>query len=84
MAHRFNEAGEPIVLVKFDGEKDEYSLENMKDIFGRCEGEQVEFEKIEEVFDELWHGWRLYTFEEVERLMKYEGGQNEKAFYQAV
>ncbi len=59
-----------IIEVKEDGELSSYDLGNhLQDIFGRCLGEQASFERIDQVFDEIWQKDEIVTFDELNERM---------------
>lgn len=66
---QFNNQGVAVIQVKGDDWVAMYDLGNCQDIFGRCEGEQVSFEKIERIFDEVWQRGQAITSNELFKMM---------------
>jgi uncharacterized protein YkuJ len=69
MTYKFNKNGESVITVIVENENCEYTIDNLKDIFGRCEGEQVDFDFIDQVFDAIWQSGEVITFDELSSRM---------------
>ena len=71
---KHDDNGEAVIVVLFDEEVCHYTIDNCKDVFGRCEGEQVGFDRIEKIFDSIWKGFGFTTFDDLLKAMY--GGNN--------
>ena len=64
MAKKFNESGIAIIEMRIGLALESFDLDNCKDVFGRCLGEQMDFQAIEDRFNELWQSSEVVTVDE--------------------
>lgn len=59
----------PVIVVLFDESVEQYTIDNCQDVFGRCDGKQVDFDEIDQVFSEVWNGTGFVTWDELYGMM---------------